>query len=354
VAAYREMIQHRNTAVRHGRVFLQGAETATCAYDHTGGDYERQVTLDTGYTLPSWAEDAYIRIGTDVCAIESAKTTTIATLDAQLNPGADVATGTSCTIYPAYYVLPWDFGSFEGPWSEDSWDPGSYVSPSEWMALDRYRDTTGTPDWYTVMPLPDLYGSMGLFVHPPADADETFDFMYRRKLRQLRYSGHNTAETAGTITIAGDASAVTGSGTSFDSKMVGSILRVGDASNVPTGLDGMYPFEEERSITAVNSTTSLTLDAAINSGSGYAGVKYVISDPIDLEEEYWNAFLRCCEKHLAIVRNMDSLGEKKAAFDEAMFLAKCASNRDTSVRVAGSYERFGRRLADIPLGDDEE
>ena len=103
--AYREIIQAHDWSFLHvlGRIHLHALyDTGTAAYDHTGGASERLVTLTSG-TVPTWAnssEDAVIKIDEAICEIEDYKSTTTFTLDATLNPGQDVAAGTSYQIYP--------------------------------------------------------------------------------------------------------------------------------------------------------------------------------------------------------------------------------------------------------------
>lgn len=325
---------------KHGRIHLHAAETCTITYDHTGGTVERKLTIGTG-SWPSWAVDAVVRIGDVVSYVATRESATVLTLDSVLNPGADIAAGTSCTIYPNYYALPTDFRSFDGPWGENSWSLGIGLSPSEMMAMDRFESSTGTIAYYCVRAIDDLIGTLGLFIAPASDADETIDFLYSRRPRQLRYSGHDTVDTAGTISVTAGSAAVTGSGTHFETRMIGSVLRVGqDTTHIPEGLSGQYPFDDERTIIAVTGATAATLDA--NIVTARSAVKYCISDPIDIDSSAQNAFFRCLEKHLAIARNMKTKAEAIQLYNEALFLAKGGDNHDRSRRVAhvGGYRGF--------------
>lgn len=336
--------------LKHGRVHLHAAEsTGTITYDHTGGSNERELTL-VDATWPSWAEDAVVKIDDVVSHVESRVSNTVLTLDVNLNPGADVAAETTFKIYPSYYALPHDFLSFDGPMGESPWRLGHQLSPTEMMRFDRYRDSAGGLRWYCVRGVDDLHGTQGLFMGPVSDVDETVDFMYKRRCRQLRYSGLASAvDYPGTITTDGTVT-VTGSGTAFESGMIGSILRVGrNSSDVPTGLDGLYPFMEQRVIVAVVGATSLTLDAA--AATSLSGVAYVISDPIDIDVVAFNLFQRCLEKQLAIGRNMKNKGEAVALYNQTLFETRGADCRDTSVRVARSSPGFVSRLADGAVGD---
>jgi hypothetical protein len=341
--------------LKHGRIPIKAADSdGTCAYDHTGNasGYERYVTL-TDTTFPSDAYDYCIKIGTIQCAIEHYIDSTHCTLDAMLNPGADVDSGTSCTIYPAHYMLPADFISFSGPWSEDDWGLGRYVRPEEWLALNRYRTATGSPEYYTIKAVDDLYGQMGLFIDPPSDSDATVDFMYKRGLRELRYSGFATADTAGTISVTADSPTVTGTGTSFSSDMVNAVIRIGtDSTNIPTRRHQLYPFAEEHTIQSVTDEDTLTLNA--NVSTTRSGVKYVISDPIDVDRSAYRSFLALATAHLAMARNAKNKAELWALAESMLSSSRSGDSRVKQRQVCGPPRPFAYRLADVPLGDDQE
>lgn len=350
--AHTELIQEFGwqSQVKQGRVQLKAAQTTgTITYDHTGGAYERLLTLADG-TFPSWSEDAVVRIGDAVHAIEDYKSSTTATLDVVMNPGADVAAGTSYAVYPAYYHLPVDFDSMHEPLVEELWGRMQYVSPDTWHSFNRYYDDTGYPVYYTIMPVADLHGIYGLCVHPAADEAKTLDFLYKAKPRQLYYSGEHpgTICSAGSVTTNGTTT-ITGTSTSFEAGMVGSVIRIGrDApnsqrTNLPTGVEGQYPFVDERIIHAVNSSTSITVDRAV---TAYTGVAYTISDPLDFPEHLRPVFLRLCELNLANARNMESRGAVFSAYQRALFNARGADMKAHGRMVAGSRPYTMRRLSD--------
>jgi hypothetical protein len=344
--AYNEVVSLHDWSClsRNGRIQLHAAQTTgTVAFDLTGGTYERQLTL-SGSTWPTWAEDAAIRFGDIVCDIESRKSDTVVTLDATMCPGDDVA-ATTYTLYPRWYRLPSDCVSVSRPHGETSWAIGECISPEEMLALDRYEDATGDIEHYCIAAAPDLYGQMALYVHPASDASKTFDFLYKRRPRDLRYCGKETASTAGTIAVTAGQATVTGTGTSFDASMVGSIFRIGtSATNPPTGVEGQYPWVEERCVTAVASATSLTLDATVVTTR--SGVKYTVSDPIDLDLSLRNAFQRLAERNLARARNLENRLLFEQIAKDAVFQAKCADARVGQQRVAGSRFTSWTRLAD--------
>jgi len=318
--AYEEIAtMHRwSFAERLYRLQLHAAETTgTVVYDHTGGTYERQLTL-TGATWPAWAVDACVKFDNLVCDIAEWKSETVVTLDSNVNPGQDVAS-TTYRLYPRYYRLPEDFISFTTPLSESSWQLGTKVTMSEIAARDRYSTGSGRIEEYAVGEAPDLYGRLALFVYPASSADETLDLMIRRRPRDLRYSGHDANDFVGTITVEADSEAVAGTTTAFESGHVNSILRISRDTNRPTGRRGGNPYAEERAIAAVDSTTAATLDGVV--ATSREDVKYVITDPIDLGRSAHQLFRRLCEKHLALAANFEHTAGIATRADRALWAA---------------------------------
>lgn len=331
-AAYRELsAYHWKGQVRHGRLHLSGLySTGTVTYVHA----TRTLTL-AGGTFPDWAEWGKVKIDGVISDVASMTDTANLVLDSQVNPGADISTATDYELFRSQYLLPNDFLRLWDPQDELS-ILGEYCTPEEWQARERLvYCTQSSLDYYTVMPLPGIYGTMALCIYPPASEARTLDFAYETKQRRLRFTGVEPADKQGTVSTTAASATVTGVGTAFSSDMVGAIIRIGDdGRNDVTGLDDRFPFVEERSIAAVASATSLTLDAAVT--HTLSGVKYAIADPVDIEEVAFNAFLRCCEKHLAITRNMKSKAEVLAMAQMAMDEARSATNARRSFRVAGS------------------
>jgi hypothetical protein len=329
-AAYEELatVFRWSFLERQGRVILNARQTGTGAvYDHTGSTYERELTLTgAGDTLPSWAKDGAIRLGSSdvVCDIQSVKDSTTATLNAQTNPGQDVASS-SYVLYQRWVQLPDDFLAFTGPMAESSWQLGHPVTLTEMLALDRYNSAAGDLRYYHVAEVPDLYGQKALYFFPQPISTQTLDFVYTRQPRPLRYTGIDSACHQGTISVTAGSATVSGSGTAFDSGMIGSVLRIGtDATNPPNGRFGEYPWAEERAIHAVASATSLTLDVGVETTR--SGVKCRISDPIDVGRIAHNAFLRLAEKHLAMAKNYKQAARIETAAYQALMQAKGADN----------------------------
>jgi hypothetical protein len=274
-----------------------------------------------------------------VCDIEDYKTSTVVTLDATMCPIADVSS-TTYSLFPRWYALPNDFLSMDVPMDED-WALGKQVSKAEIERLTRMDSTAGNIRKYAVAQVPDLYGTMGLFVYPPHDTDETWDIPYVRRPRPIVYTGlDGTVDCGGTVVVTLDSATVEGTGTAFDSPMAGSLLRVGTGTTRPTGTPGPYRYGELYSIKSVESATSLTLTS--NATTTRSAKAYSITDPIDLDVAVYDAFLALAKLKLAQSLPSKNLAEIRREYDEALRAAKQADFRDHQPVIA--MARRGRRL----------
>ena len=333
------------------RVRFDAIQTSsTVTYDHTGGTYERELTLASG-TWPDWAASGKIRIGSVNHVVESRKSDTVLTLDPSINPGVDVAAGTNYTLFRTDYPLPNDFISLSNVISEDNWWYNRYVTPEQFARLENSAFSTGDVDAWTIKGDPNNFAQLALCVFPAPATATSADIPYRRRPRPLRISGNKTAHTQGTVAISNGAAAVTGTGTAFASDMVGSIIRLGNTADTPTGLDGLNPFIDQRSIVAFTSTTAVTLDA--NVAQAFSGAKYMITDPVDIDIAMVPVFLRCCEKQMSILRRMDDSNNINGLYEQELRKAKSATQRSTQARFCGDGATdYGRRIADYTQGAD--
>lgn len=351
LSAYREFAAVRRWTYYYtlGRlVTVAPYSTGTIAYTHTGGTYERMVTLSSG-TWPTWASYGVLLVDDVAYQVVDRKSSTVITLSVNSNPGANVASGTTYKIYRDTYTMPADFLSAdELVASGSSVARPCYVHPRDWLIPQQLLKNTGTPSRYTFTSSPDLMNAMAVRFQPAPDAAYNFDYIYHRRPRQLLVADYKT----GTVTASSGSTTLTGASTVWESKHVGSVVRLSSSTTLdPTGLVGSNPFVVERVITAFGSATSVTVDSSFS--DNYSGVKYNISDPVDVEEgAMLTAFLRCCEKQNAITRLMKSSKGIAETYREALVYAMEADNRTFATRGAG-MSAWRPSLSDYPGGADE-
>jgi len=289
--SYAEVTQIRDWAYYHvhGRL-ITSLPQGTGTVQVSGST----VTL-AGATWPSWASGAHIRIGDTIGRILSTSSSTVATLDIGFT--GNISAGTAYTLYRVTYPLPADFRNLDEPSDEFNWWSGLYVTPDIAMKLERVANSSGRPYHWTVIKDPASDGWAIKLLGYPTQA-ETIDFIYRRTARGLRFSGHEASVRAGTI--ARSTTAVTGTSTQFSPGMIGSVLRVGDTTNIPGPITSITPWFSESKITDVASTTSMTTET---SGTIAGTTKYLITDPIDVPPHMHNVIYSAAEYWLARVRN---------------------------------------------------
>jgi len=334
----------------HGRVNLNAPQDdGTIAFDLTGGAQERMVTL-TGATWPAWAASSgYLRINNVIYQIDRRVSSTVLVLDPVLTPTEDIAALTEYTLFSDTYLLPEDFISMDRGLNEDNWYGMSWVHPREWLEITRYVDSfSNSPRFFSITGSPDVPGRMALRVFPYPDTARSLDFLYKRRPRTATIDQYTT----GTVTVTAGSTTVSGSQTAFTSAMEGSVIRLStDAVNLPSGLDGDSPFSVERTVKTVTNSTSLEVDEAID--VAHTGVKYRLSDPVDVEDgAMLEAFYRLSEMHAGIQRKHKDRMVLEKAYTDAMILAKEADCRVFQVRVVGQQRGFRQRLADMPSGPD--
>ncbi|NJL70160.1 MAG: hypothetical protein HC888_00500 [Candidatus Competibacteraceae bacterium] len=321
--------------------------TGTIEYDHTGGTYERQLTL-TGGTWPDWALYGFIRIGNINYEVEERKTSTVLTLRSNTNPGEDVAAGTTYRISRDRYTLPSDFLSIkELAWGDGLGGP-CFVNATDWIE-QRARSATGPgrPVTYSVIGDENVFGSMNVCFWPDPDQAYTVDILYASTGREMIISDY----TEGKVTSISGSTTITGTGTVFESDMVGSVIRLStttsDDSDEITNVDGINPYVMERTILEVVSETEIRIDSAAN--RSLSEVNYVISDPVDIEPNSMLRLLkRACEKQIRIKTRLRVLPEEDVEYDRALQLAMAADSRFTGIRYASAPYIRRRRLRDYP------
>lgn len=284
--AYRDLpgFHPWNYLQRRGQLTTVAQQTSTLTYDHTGGASERLVTLADAI-FPTDAQYYSLLVGTRIYRIHKYLSTTTAQLREDTNPGADVASGTACTLYRAIYPAPVGLRRVSDFVDLTNGDVITGISNAMMVNFLISSYTPQTELCFTVRNTGSTIGGIDFEFAPPPSDETTYEYAYESIGRPLRVE----RELRGSVTVSSGSTTVTGTGTQFGNLHIGSIIRFSDNSqaNSPSPDEGNIeidnPYVAQRTITAVASTTSLTIDSAISSATTYTDVKYVISDPLDVD-----------------------------------------------------------------------
>lgn len=324
---YRDLPYRKNWRYYQRRQTLQTVasySTGTIEYDHTGGSSERLVTLTTG-TFPSWTKFGKIVIEDVTYRIATNPSSSTITLYEEDNPGADVAAGTTYTLYRSEYPTPIDFRRNIRLYDLTDQEEIPIIGVGEAHALAVGVDNTpDTPRRAYLRNVADHYGVWSIEFLPPPSAIRSYDLSYEAKPRDIGSLGASGAITYATGTVSTSGTTVTGSGTTFPTYCAGAVIRFGTSASgtAVTNKFGANPFTEQRIVASRDSATQLTLDAAPTSAYS-AGTAFSISDLIDIHPGgMTTAFLRMIEAECAKMLNMKDYPEREAvalrALDRAM------------------------------------
>lgn len=208
-----------------------------------------------------------------------------------------------------------------------------FVSSEELLASLEYDNTPQSwLRYYAIRGGGQQYSGLVFEFSPPPSEAMTLTFSYTADPRPIGLIGTGVEYSTGTVSVSG--TTVTGSGTAFSSRMLGSVIRfpVSGTSAIPTGTAGAYgndnPYAEQRVITDVASATSLTIDQSLD--GTYSGAKFTIGDPLDLDYHVMlDAFLSLCEWKFAgiISKEQKVIDAKEAAWRRQFARAMAADNR---------------------------
>lgn len=279
--------QWRYAIRQHSVPLNAGQSSSTITYTHS----TRALDIAAG-SWPTMTDAANwsVLIAGNVYRVQARTSSTSLTLHPVLNPGANIAAGTSYELFQNAYDLPDDFGGMHGFYMNGAM-ASCYLEPHEFEYFEANGGTSASPFYWTVMASLRTPGKWALrLLGYPSTAKPIF-FLYRQQATDLKWVGFETAVTAGTVSVTSGSATITGSSTAFTTAMEGRIIRLGDASgsNIPTNNDGQYPYAEELRIKTVNSTTSAT--AYTNASQSLATCKYCISDLIDIVPPMINALI---------------------------------------------------------------
>ncbi len=309
-------------------------DTGTIAYDHTGGSSERLVTLSSG-TWPTWAEYGTLLIDSVPYEVHTRVDDTTLTLTEAKNPQADVASGTSYTLYRESYTLPEGYESLVRVDRLNDWD-GCYLPPDQFQAMRESLEFSGQPRYFTVMADQKDPSRLAFWLYPGPQSQETFDFLFKRRPVSLRVYDYSTS----TVTVSVGMRSVTGANSVFTSDMAGAVIRFGAASSKPERLEATEnQYDHEAVIDSVESATGLTLKT--NAAKASSGVAYRISSRLDVADgAMWLALM-----DLAVWRymrnTMQSASQTKEAASAYAESLRAAARQDQHSPAVGSSNSIG-------------
>ena len=343
VTAYRDILNIHNWLYYNRRIPLRTEatqSTSTIAYDHTGGSYERMVTIAAG-TWPTTAARGVIVIAGVHYDVEDYKSTTVITLGVNSNPGADIAAGTTYSWYRESYPLPVNFRKLSAIAQQGgNYAPLDYIDATSDMFLARDLGvSTGDPTRVTIGNDGDYIGALSLIFSPAPATAVSYDVTYQASQRPL----HTYKYATGTVTVAAGSTAVLGIATAFTSFHAGSIIRFTESTTVePTDVAGNCngddnPFIAQRMVMSVTDGTHLIIDSAVSATSTLTGTKYVISDPIDIEPIVMRTYFEClCEYHYARLTKQKEQAEMYGTATRELLIAMNADSRCRQLLSAAS------------------
>jgi hypothetical protein len=292
----------------------------------SGGTWANLRSLTfTGSLLPPWTKYGRIVIDDVVYTIESRTSGTVCILDENIKPVSRISSE-EFTLFRSQYELPEDYKAGYAMYEQDRRWASAWMHPDEWLASERNWLQSARPFCWTILPDPDRYGCFIVALHGYPDATETMDFMYYGQGRAIRLCGYEARCQTGTASASINGITVTGLGTSWSADMKGAMLRMSlDSTNWPTGNGDLYPYAEQQKISAVNSTTSITIDGAWS--QAFSGVKFRISDPLDIDASIVEALKRRAEHEISIYRGQ-RIVETKGLYNDA--LVRCLERNSRS------------------------
>lgn len=314
----------------HGRVITQDQyQTGTVAFNAT----TNQLTLSGG-VWPTWAEYGSVAIGRLIAGVATRNSDTVLTLDSTLTYPSNYSGGQAYVLYRTDYPLPADFRNMDEPSNEYNWWSGLYLKPDEAMKLERVGNRSGRPWHWTILKNPKGTGYILKLVGYPT-SKETLDFTYRRYPRAMKYSGHESiarfATTLGGSSGGVDPAEIAVTGASFQSDMVGSIIRVGTASEYPGSIESINPYLLERQILTIS---SLLIDndlIGIDPTVDFAASRSLVTDPADVARHMQTALFSCCEYWLTRIRG----GKADQAFSTYQRDLRLAMEQDQLAPLSG-------------------
>ena len=196
------------------------------------------------------------------------------------------------------HTLPWGVTSVDSFMLPQTGVIAEYLRPTEWSRLIQSQFRGFTRIAWTVIPSTQVPDRYDLCVFNGWASDNCVTVTYRRRPRDLRFTGWEPQTRTGTISWTGPEAM--GEGTTFTNLMIGSVLRVSaDPKRHPESLTGMNAYSDEGLIYGVASTGKLYAHSPAGAMAYPGGTKFVITDYLDLAPGMYTALLSGAEVWMA-------------------------------------------------------
>jgi hypothetical protein len=196
------------------------------------------------------------------------------------------------------YLLPWGVQSVDSITLPLTNVSVTYVTPTEWARLLNSQWRNLTRIVWTVLPSKSSPDRYELLTFNGFATDSFVTLTYRRRPRDLRFTGWEKQARCGTVEW--DGSVVQGTGTTFSPQMQNCVIRVSsDPSKHPESLAGMNGYSDEALIQKVDDQDTIHVWSPQGQLTYPAGTKYVITEYLDISPTMYTACLSACEMWLA-------------------------------------------------------
>jgi hypothetical protein len=299
---------------------------ATHAPVDATADIESGVVTITSSTWPDWAALGTLIVGRDRFDIVERMSGTELRCDPLQVP--DDATGQSVRLCQRRYDLPDDFGDMIDLTRMGGAVRLQGIDVEQWSDAEAWPITPGTPFRYTVAG--PRGGKFQLNLYPAPVLAEQYRAFYRSQLRSLSGNG---PFNAGKVTTTGTAATLSGTTQVWPQDAEGRVLRLGDATNEPTGQFNEHPYAAAYTVIRRASDTQLVLaESAVEATT----VRYVLDDPIDIDPHAMGEYFdRACEAEFERLVRMPTRNEAQQNALTALKRAKELDYRQSKVNWGG-------------------
>lgn len=347
----------------HSFITTAKQNTGTLTYDHTGGTHERLVTFTGHDTFPSDLQYCALFAENKLAEIERQISSSELVLREGADFGADLAAGTTFVLFQDRYVLPFNVREIGSPKGDANGWWTREISLEDWLSRRAINQTTGDPSMFALAKDVNKPGRKILCLYPAPDTAKSYHLTISKAPRPVTIFGIDDADSQGTITVTAASKNVTGNSSAFPASCEGSVLRWHNhTGQLPTGPEGEYRYSEQQVIAKRTSSTALIAESNVE--DSLATVRYLISDPIDLDPDCLDLFLEVAKLEVCKMRKELSglipvlernIYGVRGQHDGMLGRAKRrdAGSRDPSYVGAGMRPYY-RRLADMPMLADDD